>query len=84
MPLKPKKTTPEKTGARYRKALCTPGKTDSCYRDIFEAVNDGIFIHDVRDGRILDANQCALEMYGYTKNEIVHKDVASLSEGVSP
>jgi PAS domain S-box-containing protein len=67
-----------------KKQTSIPGKAASSYRDIFEAVNDGILIHDIQDGRILDANRCVLEMYGYTIEEIVHKDVTSLSEGVAP
>ena len=54
------------------------------YRDIFEAVNDAIFIHDAQDGRILDVNQRALKMYGYSKKEIIQLDVEVLSQGISP
>ena len=54
------------------------------YQDIFEAVNDAIFIHDAQDGRILDVNQRTLEMYGYSKKEIIQLDVEALSQGIPP
>lgn len=74
----------EKAESEYKQALNMLDKGKFSYRDIFEAVNDAIFIHDAQDGRILDVNQRALEMYGYSKNEIIQLDVEALSQGVSP
>ncbi len=53
-------------------------------RNLFDAVNDAIFVHDLDTGAILDTNARALEMYGYSHAEILHLDVAALSEGVPP
>jgi PAS domain S-box-containing protein len=53
-------------------------------RNLFDAVNDAIFVHDLETGAILDTNARALEMYAYTHAEILHLDVAALSEGVPP
>ena len=44
------------------------------YRSVFEGVNDGIYIHDAKTGRILDFNQRACAMFGYTRAEILKKD----------
>jgi len=52
--------------------------------DCFDAVNDAIFVHDLDTGRILDVNQRMLEVYGYTREEVMGLDVATLSEGVAP
>lgn len=54
------------------------------YREIFEAVNDAIFIHDMTDGKILDVNRRTLEMYGYTKAEILSLKIEDLSLGEPP
>ena len=46
-------------------------ESENNYRTIFEAVNDGIFIHDLKTGEILDTNLKGLELFGYrSKAEI--------------
>ena len=74
----------EKAEAAHRQTLDGLDKARFSYRAIFEAVNDAIIIHDARDGRILDVNQRATEMYGYAKREMIELDVQALSLGVSP
>lgn len=39
------------------------------YHAIFDAVNDGIFIHDLETGEILDINRKSCEMFGYSREE---------------
>jgi len=58
-------------------------KSDN-YKEIFDMINDAIFIHDIETGDILDVNRKACEMYGYTKEEIIHLNVENLSSGVPP
>lgn len=41
------------------------------YRTIFEAANDGIIIHDLTTGNILDVNEKACEFKGYSREEIL-------------
>ena len=53
-------------------------------RMLFDAVNDAIFVHDLETGAILDVNARVLEMYGYTRPELLRLDVADLSEGHPP
>jgi PAS domain S-box-containing protein len=52
-------------------------------RTIFDSVNDAIFIH-TSDGRILDVNETAMHMYGYTRQEFSRLDVEALSAGTPP
>jgi len=54
------------------------------YKEIFDMINDAIFIHDVENGDILDVNRKACEMYGYPKEEIIHLNVENLSAGAPP
>jgi len=47
------------------------------FRDIFEGVEDAIFV-ETPDGRILDVNQRACEMFGYSREQFLTKTVADL------
>lgn len=42
------------------------------YRTIFNSANDAIFIHDFDTGKIVDVNDKATQMYGYTKDELIN------------
>ncbi len=39
------------------------------YREIFNATNDAIFVHDVATGRVIDVNDGMLRMYGFASKE---------------
>lgn len=54
------------------------------YRQIFDAINQGIFVHDIDDGRVLHVNEFACSLYGYTREEIIAGQVALLSQGEEP
>jgi PAS domain S-box-containing protein len=54
------------------------------YREIFNASDDAIFIHDIDTGAILDANPKACATYGYTHAELLQLDVGQLSAGYPP
>jgi PAS domain S-box-containing protein len=46
-------------------------------------VNDAIFINDRESGAILDVNDVACEMYGYTREELLSVDIGTISSGES-
>ncbi len=50
------------------------------YRTIFNSSTDAIFIHDIETGKIIDANEKVLDMFGYTVEEIKKLDIADISE----
>jgi PAS domain S-box-containing protein len=52
-------------------------------RAVFHSVNDAIFVHD-RAGNILDVNRAAVDMYGYSREELRNGDVESISSGEPP
>lgn len=54
------------------------------YRTIFDAANDGIFVHDIESGAILDVNEKACEMFCYPKDELVRLRVHDISSGETP
>lgn len=64
-----------------RKQAETALKTsESNYRAIFDAVNDGIIIHDLETGEILDFNQKTHEMFGYSREEFLHSSPVNTSD----
>lgn len=59
--------------------------SDSKYRAVFENANDGIYIHDLTTGAILDFNNRACELSGYSREEILSRNMKNiLGTGVSP
>ena len=47
------------------------------YQVFFELYHDAVFL-EAQDGRILDCNRAALNMYGYTKEEMLGLTVKDL------
>ena len=41
------------------------------YRSIFESTNDAVFIMDIEDGHIIEANPAACDIYGYSYEEFI-------------
>lgn len=54
------------------------------FETLFNSVNDGIFLHNAKTGEILDANSRALEMFGFSYQEILKLSVGEISSNVSP
>lgn len=54
------------------------------FQEIFNGVNDAIFLHDLYTGQILDINACAEREYGYTKPELTQLSIGSISADVPP
>ncbi len=46
-------------------------KTDQKYQTIFESASDGLIIHELETGRVVDANPAACAMYGYARDEFI-------------
>lgn len=59
-------------------------ESESRFREIFNAVDDAIFIHDAETGRIVDVNRRMCEMYGVTREEALACGPDDLSAGVPP
>ena len=54
------------------------------FRTIFDGVNDGIVLHDLGNGAILEANVKITEMFGYKRIEIRNITLADLSADTIP
>jgi len=59
-------------------------RSEATYREIFDAANDAIFVHDQETAAILDVNRKMTEMYGYTPEEARSLRVEDISSGVHP
>ena len=59
-------------------------KSGQAYREIFNAVTDAVFIHDIDTGALLEVNQATLDMYGYTRDEMLELSIGDLSSGEVP
>ncbi|HLA84671.1 MAG TPA: ATP-binding protein [Thermoguttaceae bacterium] len=55
--------------------------SDANYREIFNAVNDALLVHDGTTGKVLDVNAAACAMYGVTPDEARGMDVMDLTSG---
>ncbi len=62
---------------KRKQALADLERSEANYRDIFEGVQDAIFVQSL-DGRILDVNLRACEMYGWDREEMLTKTVLDL------
>jgi PAS domain S-box-containing protein len=51
--------------------------SEARYRTLFEAAPDAVFLESL-DGRILDCNQAACDLYGFTKEEWIGMDVRNI------
>ncbi|MFW6375664.1 MAG: PAS domain S-box protein [Thermoplasmatota archaeon] len=56
-------------------------ESERTYREIFEKAGIPIFIHDIDTYRVVNANEEAAQLYGYSKEEIKEKGVGSFSAG---
>jgi len=56
-------------------------ESEEKFRTVFSLVADGIVIHEAETGRLLDFNDRACELFGYTREEFARADLDQLSEG---
>lgn len=54
-----------------RRRPSLPEEKEQQYWGIFEAVSDGLIIHDLETQRILEANSAAAAMHGYNRDEFI-------------
>ncbi len=55
------------------------------FREIFDAVDEAILIHDPDSGQVLDVNRRTSELYGFTREQIIAaQDASMFSSGEFP
>ncbi len=55
--------------------------SEANYREIFEKANEAIFVHEIETGRVLEVNQRAVDMTGYSREELTSAHPADISSG---
>ncbi|MEI8342129.1 MAG: PAS domain S-box protein, partial [Verrucomicrobiota bacterium] len=66
-----------------RQAECLR-RSEENYKEIFNATSEAIMVHDAKSGGILDVNRATLEMYGYSREEMLRLRANDLSIGNAP
>ncbi len=59
-------------------------ESEARFREIFDAVNEAIFIHDANTGAIVDVNRRMCEMYGYAHEQAIACGPGELSGNAAP
>jgi diguanylate cyclase (GGDEF)-like protein/PAS domain S-box-containing protein len=54
------------------------------FRTIFENVTDAIFVQDIAAGKFVDVNQRAVDMFGYSREDLLAMTIGELSENLPP
>src|SRR5208282_2266056 len=44
------------------------------FRNLFNSVNDSVFVHDARTGKVMDVNETAARMFGAPRQELLAMD----------
>jgi diguanylate cyclase (GGDEF)-like protein/PAS domain S-box-containing protein len=66
----------------HRDDLHPLAQIDDRFREIFDAVNDGILISDPATRRFIEVNEAGRRMLGYEPGELIGADIESISAGV--
>lgn len=64
--------------ARLRQEAGDLREKEAHFRELFNATYDGIFLIDIEEERIIDANEQAMRLVGYTREEIGTLTIADL------
>ncbi|MCX6136314.1 MAG: response regulator [Ignavibacteriales bacterium] len=59
-------------------------ESEKNYREVFNSTGDAIIIQDADSGEILDVNRTMLELYGYTRDEVMHMSQEAVSRHELP
>jgi diguanylate cyclase (GGDEF)-like protein/PAS domain S-box-containing protein len=59
-------------------------ESEERFRTIFETVTDAIFVQDVAAGKFVDVNQRAVDMFGYSHDDLLTMTMGGLSEDRPP
>jgi len=57
-----------------KKAEAAILSAEANYREIFEKASDAIYVHEIDTGKVIEANNRAVEITGYSKEEIIHSN----------
>ncbi|MDH3328610.1 MAG: ATP-binding protein [Desulfobulbaceae bacterium] len=81
-----KRTNKELREENARRAITAEALRTSLqnYREIYNATNEAIFLHEYPNGDIIDVNQTMLEMYDYSRKDTINLTLGDLSSNNPP
>ena len=59
-------------------------RAEQSYREILDAAEDAIFVHDWDTGAIIDVSSKAADLFGYSRDDLKRLRIGDLSADVSP
>ena len=59
-------------------------KENTNIRELFDSLNDALFIIDIQSGLIIDVNQKTCDLTGYNHEELIKMEIAGLSVNIPP
>ena len=60
------------------------GMSDEDFREIFDASEDALFVHEISTGKILNASRKTGELFGYSRDEFLGLNVSDISSDEPP
>lgn len=66
--------------SEHKKILETVRAGERNCREIFNASNDAILIHEIKTGKLTDVNAAALEMFGYSHEDMLQRSLSDFGE----
>jgi PAS domain S-box-containing protein len=75
MPPEGRETMDQDAGQRKVNDVVMQG--EACYRDLFEGSRDAVYV-STRQGRILSINKAGIELFGYSREEMIGMDIRAL------
>ncbi len=74
-----------RTREEQKRAEAVLQRSEQNYREIFNATNEAILLHDAATGDILDVNDAMLRLYGYaSKADVLACQYSELNANISP
>lgn len=68
----------------HQRTLDRQRQMEESYRTMFETAEDGIYVHDIETGYVIDVNPTVYRSYGYTREELLSKRFSELGSGAYP
>jgi PAS domain S-box-containing protein len=57
---------------------------EASHREIIDAIDEAVLIHDAETGRIVEVNRRMLEMYSGSRDQVIGRDMWAFSDGRHP
>ncbi|MBI4976722.1 MAG: transporter substrate-binding domain-containing protein [Spirochaetes bacterium] len=65
----------------YKKAMDDLKQSEDRFRKLFDGASDAVIVHDM-EGRFVDVNKVACDIYGYSRDEMLHLTVFDIRPGI--